>query len=383
MLAGEGQNALDDHVVERDRLHERLQVVGTAGQPVDSALEHLVEELVEPGVDVHAGLRDPSLQGVGLEDSDLVVKAVEEAYVARLVGDLRAVLSESVTQRTGAQTSRPRRPGRARVRRPRRGPPVFSAWVWRPEPSVLNGWLTSQVPGAAPDTCMAAAPLGSLMDPARRAVRACGPAKSPCQGPGSAVASIRTLAPPPAGVPTIDAPGRRPSNVVDTEPSALLTLTVSPLNRRAYSRPSAERSSTRIEMNAGTRTTRGVIFPPRPVNRASERAGSSSPAPPGASSGEVSGGGSTVSVGSSSGSVSSCWGWVSVTVGGGGGDFSVCVCVAVADVPSSSSSPHPASTSTITAPSAASSRGLRHLRGVPIKPMVELRCGNVGNTVIS
>jgi hypothetical protein len=50
MLAGEGQNALDDHVVERDRLHERLQVVGTAGQPVDSALEHLVEELVEPGV---------------------------------------------------------------------------------------------------------------------------------------------------------------------------------------------------------------------------------------------------------------------------------------------------------------------------------------------
>ena len=40
-------------------------------------------------------------------------------------------------------------------------------------------------------------------------------------------------------------------------------------------------------MKGGTRTRRGVIRPPSPVKSASERAGSSSPAPPGSSSGEV------------------------------------------------------------------------------------------------
>ena len=57
-------------------------------------------------------------------------------------------------------------------------------------------------------------------------------------------------------------------------------------------------------MNAGTRTTRGVMRPSFAVNSASVRAGSSSPAPPGWSSGvasvgtlSVSGGSCTVSVG--------------------------------------------------------------------------------------
>ena len=75
------------------------------------------------------------------------------------------------------------------------------------------------------------------------------------------------------------AAGRR--SVVETELRPPLTAIVSPPKRQPVARrPSAERSSTRIEMKAGTRTTRGVIRPPSPVNSASERAGSSSPAAP-------------------------------------------------------------------------------------------------------
>src|SRR5215211_4428192 len=121
--------------------------------------------------------------------------------------------------------------------------------------------------------------------------RAAASGRPASQGPGSAVASIRTLVPDPIGFPVMAWPGRRPSIVLDAEPSAPLTLMLTRLvslaNRRPYSWPSADRSSTLIEMKAGTRTTRGVIRPPSPVNIASVRAGSSSPAPPSWSSGDV------------------------------------------------------------------------------------------------
>ena len=90
VLAGEGEHPLDDHVVERDRLHQHLEVLGVAGEAVDPALEHLVEELVELGIYVLARLGQAALKGVRLEDAHLVVEAVEETHVARFVGDLRA-----------------------------------------------------------------------------------------------------------------------------------------------------------------------------------------------------------------------------------------------------------------------------------------------------
>ena len=90
VLPGEGEHPLDDHVVERDRLHQQLEVLRAARQAVHAALQHLVEELVELGVHVLARLGEPALERVRLEDAHLVVEAVEEAHVARLVGDLRA-----------------------------------------------------------------------------------------------------------------------------------------------------------------------------------------------------------------------------------------------------------------------------------------------------
>ena len=67
-------------------------------------------------------------------------------------------------------------------------------------------------------------------------------------------------------------------------------------------------------MNAGTRTTLGVIRPSLPVSSASVRAGSSSPAPPGWSSGVVSvitpsvvGGSRSISVGADSVSAVTVW----------------------------------------------------------------------------
>ena len=92
--------------------------------------------------------------------------------------------------------------------------------------------------------------------------------------------------PPRSGVPTIALPGRRPSMVVETELSPPPAVIVTSPKRSPYSRPSFERSSTWIEMKAGTRTTRGVMRPFSAVNSASVRAGSSSPAPPGSSSGD-------------------------------------------------------------------------------------------------
>ena len=54
VLPGEGEHALDHHVVQRDRLDECLEVLGLAGEVVDAALQHLVEQLVELGVHVLA-----------------------------------------------------------------------------------------------------------------------------------------------------------------------------------------------------------------------------------------------------------------------------------------------------------------------------------------
>ena len=71
------------------------------------------------------------------------------------------------------------------------------------------------------------------------------------------------------------------------EPSPAVRVT-SP-KRIAYFWPSAVRSCTSIEMNAGTRTTGGVMCPSVSVRSASVRAGSSSPAPPGWSSGDSAG----------------------------------------------------------------------------------------------
>ena len=47
VLAGEGEHALDDHVVDRHRLDQRLEVLGLDRQPVDARVQHLVEEDAE------------------------------------------------------------------------------------------------------------------------------------------------------------------------------------------------------------------------------------------------------------------------------------------------------------------------------------------------
>jgi hypothetical protein len=90
VLAGQRQHPLDDHVVERHGLDQRLEVLGFARQPVHPRAQHLVEQLAELGVQVRGGLLQPRLQRVGLQHADLGVEAIEERHVARLVGDLRA-----------------------------------------------------------------------------------------------------------------------------------------------------------------------------------------------------------------------------------------------------------------------------------------------------
>jgi hypothetical protein len=90
VLAGEGEHALDDHVVDRHGLDERLDVAGLDGQAVDARAQHLVEQHAELLVQVLGGLLQPGLERVGLEHADLAVEAVEERHVAGLVGDLRA-----------------------------------------------------------------------------------------------------------------------------------------------------------------------------------------------------------------------------------------------------------------------------------------------------
>src|SRR3954453_7820338 len=90
VLAGQGEHSLDDHVVERDGLHQRLEVAGVAGELVDAGLEQVIEELVELGVEVRARLLETAREAVGLEHADLLVEAVEERDVAGFVRDLRA-----------------------------------------------------------------------------------------------------------------------------------------------------------------------------------------------------------------------------------------------------------------------------------------------------
>ena len=102
VLAGEGEHALDDHVVDRHGLDERLEVLGLDGEPVDPRVQHLVEEDAELLVDVLDVLLEAVLEVVGLEHADLGVEAVEERDVARLVGDLRAQEQPHVLLRRGA-----------------------------------------------------------------------------------------------------------------------------------------------------------------------------------------------------------------------------------------------------------------------------------------
>src|SRR5438093_5761499 len=89
VLAGQGERALDDHVVQRDRLDQALVVLGLDGQAVDALVQDLVEEHLEVVVEVLGGGLKALAQPLGLVDADLAVEAVEERDVARLVGDLR------------------------------------------------------------------------------------------------------------------------------------------------------------------------------------------------------------------------------------------------------------------------------------------------------
>ena len=150
--------------------------------------------------------------------------------------------------------------------------------------------------------------------------------------------------------------------VVETELSPPPAVTVTSPKRSPYSRPSLERSSTWIEMKAGTRTTRGVMRPFSAVNRASVRAGSSSPAPPGSSSGD------------SAGSVSAS-GDCSVSVAAGASvsvpAVSVIAVVRGADAPSSSSPPHPETASTSAMSPAAANFTLNFRREMPIRESAE------------
>src|SRR5262249_33524096 len=80
---------LDHHVVERDRLDQRVAIVRLAAEPVDAGLQQAVEELTEGVAQVLLESLE-SLRELGrvLEDADLAEEAIEEADVARLVGDL-------------------------------------------------------------------------------------------------------------------------------------------------------------------------------------------------------------------------------------------------------------------------------------------------------
>src|SRR5438093_7623 len=89
LQAGQGERALDDHVVQRDRLDQALVVLGLDGQAVDALVQDLVEEHLEVVVEVLGGGLKALAQPLGLVDADLAVEAVEERDVARLVGDLR------------------------------------------------------------------------------------------------------------------------------------------------------------------------------------------------------------------------------------------------------------------------------------------------------
>ena len=131
VLAGEREHPLDDHVVERHRLHERLEVLGLGRQPVHARAQHLVEQLAELLVQMLRRLLQPRLQRVGLEHADLGVEAVEERDVTRLVGDLRGEEDPHVLVRRRAH-HRPELGGHALLADEERRQPVHAL-----EPLVL------------------------------------------------------------------------------------------------------------------------------------------------------------------------------------------------------------------------------------------------------
>jgi hypothetical protein len=55
VLPRERQGALDDHVVQRDRLDQELGVLGLGGESIDAPLQHPVEQLSERLVQVLLG----------------------------------------------------------------------------------------------------------------------------------------------------------------------------------------------------------------------------------------------------------------------------------------------------------------------------------------
>ena len=84
VLAGEGQRALDDHVVGRDEVDLGLEVGRVGQQPPVGVDEHLVEEDLEGLVEVLAGAVQAVLEAAVVAD-DLLVEAVEVLGVAGLV----------------------------------------------------------------------------------------------------------------------------------------------------------------------------------------------------------------------------------------------------------------------------------------------------------
>ncbi len=63
---------------------------GFNGEAIDAAVQDRVEQLGERRIRVRSRLDEAPLERVGLEHADLLVEAVEERDVPRLVRDLRA-----------------------------------------------------------------------------------------------------------------------------------------------------------------------------------------------------------------------------------------------------------------------------------------------------
>ena len=102
VLPGEGQHPLDDHVVDRHGLDQRLGILRFGGEAIGALLQHLVEEPAEVVIQVLRGLREHLGEAIGLEHAHLAVETLEEAHVAGLVGDLRAEEDPLVLGGSGA-----------------------------------------------------------------------------------------------------------------------------------------------------------------------------------------------------------------------------------------------------------------------------------------
>ena len=90
MLAGEGEHALDDHVVDRHGLDQRLEVLGLAARRSTRECSISSKRTPNSWLMYWTFSSSRACEVVGLEHADLGVEAVEERDVARLVGDLRA-----------------------------------------------------------------------------------------------------------------------------------------------------------------------------------------------------------------------------------------------------------------------------------------------------